>query len=105
MSDLVIDGEEISRTEEADLRRMIEHDTKECAAEFFEQEPDRLGQGGRSKKFRRSWNRVGKTLGKDPCEYFVNLKWKHFFYRTRAWYAHRMTYEPEEVARRLYKAN
>lgn len=104
MSDLIIDGEEISRSEEADLRRMIEHDTKECAALFFEQEPDRLGQGGRSKKFRRSWNKIGKFYGKDPCEYFVNLKWKHFFYRTRAWYAFRMTTEPEEVALRLRKA-
>lgn len=101
---MIVDGEELSQAEEADLRRMVEHDCKEFAAEFFESDGTNFGARGRSKKFRKSWNEVGRLLRKDPCEVFVNLKWKHFTVHVKAWYAHRLPNEPETVQARLYKA-
>jgi hypothetical protein len=102
---MMIDGEEISSNEEADLRRMIEHDCKEFAAEFFGSDGVNFGRMGRSKKFRRSWNEVGRLLRKDPCDAFVNLKWKHFSGHVVAWYAHRIPNEPEDIQLRLYRAS
>lgn len=100
----IINGEEISDNELADLRRMVEHDAKEFAGVFFEEEPTRFGTHGRSKKFRKSWNEVGRLLNQDPCEVFVGLKWKHFVGHVRAWYGHRIPNESEEVQQRLFRA-
>lgn len=101
---MIIDGEEITSSEEADLRRMIEHDCKEFAGEFFEADGVNFGSRGRSKKFRKSWNEVGRIMKKDPCEVFVNLKWKHFTVHVNAWYAHRLPNEPDHIKLRLYRA-
>lgn len=100
----IINGEELSDHQLADLRRMIEHDAKEFAAVFHDEEPTRFGTHGRSKKFRKSWNEVGKLMGKDPCEVFVNLKWKHFVEHVRRWYAHRIPNEPDDMKQRLFNA-
>lgn len=101
---MIIDGEEITAAEEADLRRMIEHDCKEFAGEFFEADGVNFGARGRSKKFRKSWNDVGRLMKRSPIDCFVDLKWKHFAVHVKTWYGHRIPNESEETKLRLYRA-
>lgn len=101
---MIIDGEEISSADEADLRKMIEHDCKEFAAEFFEADGVNFGSHGRSKKFRKSWNEVGRLMKRSPVDCFVDLKWKHFTVHVKTWYAHRLPNESQDIQLRLYRA-
>lgn len=101
----MIDGEVVTEAYLADLRRMIEHDGKEFAGVWFEQEPDPIfGEGGRSEKFRKTWNELGKQVGQEPVEVFVNTQWFRFLGWVRKWYASRIPKESEEMQRRLLHA-
>lgn len=101
----MIDGEVVTDNDLADLRRMIEHDCREFAGVWFEQEPDPIfRQGGRSEKFRRTWNEVGQQVAKEPVEVFVNTQWFRFVGMVRAWYGTRIAKEPEDIAKRLHQA-
>lgn len=101
----MIDGEVVTDNDLADLRRMIEHDCREFAGVWFEQEPDPIfHQGGRSEKFRRTWGDVGEQVAQDPVEIFVNTQWFRFVGMVRAWYGTRIPREPENIAKRLHRA-
>lgn len=95
---LNIEGELIQDDEIIDILKMIDHDCKEFAGAFFEED--------RSKKFRRTWNEVGKLSGRSAQDCFVDHSWKHFVMHVRAWYANRLTNPviPEKEAIRLHRA-
>jgi hypothetical protein len=95
---MIIDGEEVSDKEVFDVIRMMDHDCKEFAGQFFEED--------RSKKFRKSWNEVGKLSKRSPQDAFVAHAWKHFVVHVRAWYASRLAdpNEPEAMKVTLHRA-
>lgn len=95
---LNIEGELVSDEEVIDILRMIDHDCKQFAGAFFEED--------RSKKFRKTWNEVGKLSRRSPQDCFVDHAWKHFVVHVRAWYANRLSNPviPEKEAERLHKA-
>jgi hypothetical protein len=105
-----INGEIVPDDEIRDILRMIDHDCKEQAGDFFEQD--------RSAKFRKTWNEVGILTRRDPQDCFVDHAWKHFHVHVKAIYTRRLTqyidnilhidnpaYEKDEYVRdRLFKA-
>ncbi len=101
----MIDGEIVTDNDLADLRRMIEHDCKEFAGVFFEQEPDPvLGMGGRSASFRSTWDDVGRQTGLSPVEAFVNTQWFRFIGDIRKMYGMKIESAPDHVKKRLHQA-
>lgn len=95
---LNVDGEIIQDDEIIDILRMIDHDCKEFAGAFFEED--------RSKKFRRTWQKVGQLSRRSAQDCFVDHAWKHFVVHVRAWYAHKLADPgiPEKEKERLHKA-
>lgn len=101
----MIDGDVVTDNELSDLRRMIEHDCKEFAGVFFEQEPDPiLGMGGRSEAFRNTWNDVGLRTGLKPIDAFVNTQWFRFIGDIRKMYGMKIETAPDHVKKRLHQA-
>lgn len=93
---MIIDGEEVSDKEVFDVIRMMDHDCKEFAGQFFEED--------RSTKFRKSWEEVGKLSKRPAWKCFVAHSWKHFMVHVRTWYAERLRdggplYEADERMR------
>lgn len=79
---LLVDGDLLQDDEIRTILHMIDHDCKEFAGAFFEED--------RSKKFRRTWHQVGKLSRRSPQDCFVDHAWKHFVVHVRAWYADRL---------------
>lgn len=95
---LLVDGDLLQDDEILTILHMIDHDCKEFAGAFFEED--------RSKKFRRTWHQVGKLSRKSPQDCFVDHAWKHFVVHVRAWYADRLA-DPHTLPSekdRLHKA-
>lgn len=86
---LLVDGELLQDPEIIDLLKMIDHDCKEFAGAFFEED--------RSKKFRRTWNNIGKLTRRSAQDCFVDHSWKHFVVHVRAWYAHQLDQLRDQV--------
>ncbi len=90
MTDTIdIAGQRITKTEAADLVRMLCHDAEEIAGEFHNME--------RSPKFRANW----------PDEYlFAKANWKSFVEAARAMYAARLgdPKTPPHEARKMHLA-
>lgn len=95
---IVLDGEVVTDKEAQSLRRMVAHDCKEFAGQFFDMD--------RSEKFRASWDAIGKTVRKSPQDCFVDHAWKHFIVHVRAWYAEKLKNPgiPEKEKDKLHKA-
>ena len=95
---LNIEGELVSDEEIIEILRMIDHDCKEMAGLFFEED--------RSNKFRKTWKQVGELSRRSAQDCFVDHAWKHFVVHVRAWYAHRLSNPviPEKEALRLHRA-
>lgn len=95
---LLVDGELLQDEEIIDILKMIDHDCKEFAGAFFEED--------RSKKFRRTWNTVGKLSKRSAQDCFVDHAWKHFVVHVRAWYADKLASPnvSEKEKEKLHKA-
>lgn len=95
---LLVDGDLVQDDEIHDILKMIDHDCKEFAGAFFEED--------RSKKFRKTWNEVGKLTKRSAQDCFVDHAWKHFVVHVRAWYASRLSNPvlPEKEAVKLHRA-
>lgn len=95
---LNIEGEIVQDDEIRDILHMIDHDCKEFAGAFFEED--------RSRKFRRTWEKVGKLSRRSAQDCFVDHAWKHFVVHVRAWYAHKLSDPglPEKEQARLHRA-
>lgn len=95
---VMVDGELLEDEEVKDLLNMVNHDCKEFAGVFFEND--------RSEKFRNSWNDVGQQLKRSPQDCFVEHAAKHFIVHVRAWYAQKLG-DPKEKPKnkeRMHKA-
>jgi hypothetical protein len=86
---LVVNGEQIPKSEALGLIRMLCNDAKQIAGEFHNM--------NRSEKFRRNW----------PSEYvFADSEWKNFVEAARAMYAERLgdAKTPPAEARKMHLA-
>jgi len=95
---LLVDGELVDDEEIVSILKMIDHDCREFAGAFFEED--------RSRKFRKTWNEVGRLSKRSAQDCFVDHAWKHFVVHVRAWYANRLSNPviPEKEAQRLHRA-
>jgi hypothetical protein len=87
-----INGELVEDDEIRDILKMIDHDCRECAGEFFD-------SPGRSEKFRRTWKEVGRLAGRSPQDCFVDHAWKHYHVHVKHYYTARLQPYLDEVLR------
>lgn len=88
---MLVNGEQIPKSEACELLRMFYNDCKQIAGQFYEHE--------RSEKFRANW----------PIDtVYVNCNWRNFFQETRQAYAELLGRPDEQVSpydkRRIFLA-
>jgi hypothetical protein len=95
---LLVDGELLQDPEIIDILKMIDHDCKEFAGAFYEED--------RSRKFRKVWTNIGKITKRSGQDCFVDHAWKHFAVHVRAWYADKLAspHISDKDKDRLHKA-
>lgn len=76
---MIVDGENLTKSEVRKLVKYFDHECKEMAGEFFEKcRKGLLGDAGRSEKFRAFWSEVGFRCGKDPQLCYVETHYQNF---------------------------
>lgn len=76
---MIVDGENLTKSEVRKLIKFFDHECKEAAGEFFEMcRKGLLGDAGRSEKFRAFWSEIGFRLGKDPQLCYVESHYQNF---------------------------
>lgn len=80
---MMVDGENLSRSQVQRLLDMVRKDAEEYAGQFYDQ--------CRSVKFRSAWTEVGLRAGRDAQLCFVEQQWGHFVEHVRSLYAQMLT--------------
>ena len=82
---MLVDGEDLTKSEVRRLVKFFDHECKEAAGQFFEQcRKGLLGDAGRSEKFRAFWSEIGFRCGKDPQICYVETHYQNFAEDVRA---------------------
>ncbi len=80
---MIVDGQDLSRSEVRRLLDMVRKDAEEIAGQFYDQ--------CRSKKFRLAWTEVGLRAGRDPQRCFAEQRWNNFVDHVRTVYCELLT--------------
>lgn len=85
---MIVDGQNLTRQEVRRLVDMFNKDCKEYAGRFFDaSRKGKLGDAGRSEKFRAFWSEVGFRCGRTPQECYVESHYQNFAEDVRTEYA------------------